>query len=638
MLLSLKGLKLKNFKGLPSFTFHPGGADALISGSNETGKTTIVDAFNWLLFGKDSNGAANFQLKPVDGEGNERHNLDTEVEVTLDIDGTTLVLMRRFKEKYTKKRGESRKSFTGHTTDFFIDEVPAKEKEFIAEVARIIDIETFKLVTNPYEFNNLPWLKRRDILFEMCGDANDGDVVETLFPAITDKDKANTLINIVNGCGVDDHKKKVKAKQTDINNELKQIPVRVDEHSSLINDTPPPDPKKISIREGQIEEQQKKLSKLQTNEQLSSKQTSLNEVNSKISKATGNAQDQANEKKKPINKAIDALTSEYRDISNQIKVLQNDITLDKKRNKTTTNALEQLRKEWKTIKAENPVIKTDCPYCDQPLPEDKVDSAREKFNQDNAKQLEENQTEGKRLKQVSESMEAMIEKATEKADELSAQLPSIEKQGVEKKKELKDVYIPVDVKGLNKEKDILESEISGMENGTSIQEKGCLEKISEINGEIKELRAQEATYQASKDSRSRIVDLEAQEKTLAAAYEDLESELFLIEQFTVRKVEMVENQVNGAFKMATFKLFKIQINGGIEPCCETLHNGVPYNHGLNNAARINVGLDIISTLSEYYEFKAPIFIDNSESVNEIIPMDTQVISLAVSTDKKLVIS
>lgn len=70
--------------------------------------------------------------------------------------------------------------------------------------------------------------------------------------------------------------------------------------------------------------------------------------------------------------------------------------------------------------------------------------------------------------------------------------------------------------------------------------------------------------------------------------------------------------------------------------CETLYEGVPYGSGLNNAAKINVGLDIINTLSEHYGILAPIFVDNAEAVTKFINVDAQLISLVVSEkDKQL---
>lgn len=110
----------------------------------------------------------------------------------------------------------------------------------------------------------------------------------------------------------------------------------------------------------------------------------------------------------------------------------------------------------------------------------------------------------------------------------------------------------------------------------------------------------------------------------------------MTEEFVRTKVHLLEEKINSKFKYARFKLFKDQINGGLEETCETLYEGVPYSSGLNNAARINVGLDIINTLNDYYGITAPIFVDNSEAVTKLINTNSQILSLIVSEkDKQL---
>ena len=101
-------------------------------------------------------------------------------------------------------------------------------------------------------------------------------------------------------------------------------------------------------------------------------------------------------------------------------------------------------------------------------------------------------------------------------------------------------------------------------------------------------------------------------------------------------MQLLEEKINSKFKHARFKLFDQQINDGLRENCETLYKGIPYSSGLNNAARINIGLDIINTLSDHYDFAAPIFVDNSEAVTKLIDVNAQVISLVVSeVDKEL---
>ena len=107
----------------------------------------------------------------------------------------------------------------------------------------------------------------------------------------------------------------------------------------------------------------------------------------------------------------------------------------------------------------------------------------------------------------------------------------------------------------------------------------------------------------------------------------------MIEQFERARSNYITDQVNDLFEGVEWRLFKDQINGGLTETCDPLgKNGVPFSEGMNQAQRIQVGLQIIKTLSRYYGKSAPILIDNRESVTNIPDTDLQVISLIVSPD------
>jgi cell division protein FtsB len=161
------------------------------------------------------------------------------------------------------------------------------------------------------------------------------------------------------------------------------------------------------------------------------------------------------------------------------------------------------------------------------------------------------------------------------------------------------------------------------------------EAIESLKSSIQELQDKVDSVRQREKGEQRINELKQQERDLAAEFEKLEGELFLTEEFIRTKVNLLEAKINSKFKMARFKLFDQQINGGLSETCQTMFNGVPYD-SLNNAARINVGLDIVATLQEHYGFEMPVWIDNRESIVNLVQMDCQVISLVVSAlDKKL---
>src|SRR5699024_2857755 len=215
-------LKLTNFKGIKSFELNANGEDMKVFGENATGKTTIFDAFVWLLFGKDSQNSTQFEIKTL-RDGKPIHKLNHEVEATLLVNGQELTLKKVYKEKWTKKRGSVTESFSGHTTDYYIDGVPSKKKEYDEMIGSIVNEDVFKLLTNPLYFNEqLKWQDRRKTLLEIAGDITDEEIISS-------NESLAKLTEILGNRSIHDHKKVIAAKRKEINQELERIPIRIDE-------------------------------------------------------------------------------------------------------------------------------------------------------------------------------------------------------------------------------------------------------------------------------------------------------------------------------------------------------------------------------------------------------------------------
>jgi hypothetical protein len=186
------------------------------------------------------------------------------------------------------------------------------------------------------------------------------------------------------------------------------------------------------------------------------------------------------------------------------------------------------------------------------------------------------------------------------------------------------------------EKQKIETEIRELKEASEQSIQSIYGEVAELKMKRDQLQGELGKFIVADQSQKRIDELKAQERVLGAEFEKLEGELYLTEEFIRTKVNLLEERINSKFKYVTFQLFDQQINGGLTETCQTLFNGVPYDKGLNNAARINSGLDIINTLSEHYGFSAPIFVDNAEAVTKLIDTKSQVISLVVSEmDKAL---
>ena len=165
-------------------------------------------------------------------------------------------------------------------------------------------------------------------------------------------------------------------------------------------------------------------------------------------------------------------------------------------------------------------------------------------------------------------------------------------------------------------------------------ERDALESsVSRLNVELSKVSRVLAAKAQLDETRARVEELKKEQRAQAAALEEIDRKLAMCEDFTRYRCQFITDSVNSRFNLARFRLFIEQVNGGLADCCDVMVDGVPYAD-LNNAMQINVGLDIIGTLSEHYGLRVPLVVDNAESVTRLQEIDTQVIRLVVSEQDK----
>ena len=149
---------------------------------------------------------------------------------------------------------------------------------------------------------------------------------------------------------------------------------------------------------------------------------------------------------------------------------------------------------------------------------------------------------------------------------------------------------------------------------------------TEIDGVKAELQKKEQIEKAQK----RIDELNEQKKALQREKAQLQAKDDLLADFERAKMDEVERRVNALFQFVQFKMYRTQIEDAKQvPDCVCYIDGVRYSDK-NNAGKINAGLDVINTLCVFHRVNAPVFIDNAESVNEFIPVASQLITLVVT--------
>ena len=315
--------------------------------------------------------------------------------------------------------------------------------------------------------------------------------------------------------------------------------------------------------------------------------------------------------------------------------------------KLETN-VDQLRQKWtETYNHEFTFEQDDtCPACGQALPEAKLAAARDKalanYNAHKSQVLEDIDNEGKLSKK---SIEEMLEKNTQteqlitenksKWAEVGNKITAAEKAVATWEKQEKDYAMDEDYLRKQDQKEAIEKQIEILRTKGADAINEVRFTLQEKDAHISECETALAEIQQREKGLERIEALKAQEKHLATEYEALEQELYLTEQFVKTKVKLLEGNINSKFLHARFKLFEEQVNGAIAECCNTTFQGIPYNSALNNSSRINIGLDIINTLSAHFSFAAPIWMDNAEAVTKLLPTRGQQIKLYVSEADKV---
>ena len=597
MQIKIKTLKLENFKGIKNLTIDFKDTTN-IYGDNAVGKTTIFDAYSWLLWDKDSLNRKDFAIKPYDKNGEEVHNLESVVEGDFSFDDTDLNLKKIYKEVWTKKRGSTQAEFTGHTTDYYINSVPVKKKEYNERIESVLSEDNFNLLSNPLYFNQfLVKTERREILLSLIEDVKPEDIISK------NKDLKDLDLETYT---VDELKKIAKDSARKINKDIESIPARIDElDKSKIHDI---DFDALEFR---------KRSTL----------PAIKEIDEKLADASkmADGMTEITEKITALQKEKSDLAEKYQNKRFEVNLKNKNVLLEKEHDKLALEEakknveklkelVENSREEWQEVHKEQYQGDFKCPTCGQDLLPDQIEKTMANFNKKKSEKL------------------ASIE---EKAKDLKIKIEECEKLiAIYEVKEYKEEDLPTEpirLKEIDKELDEAKTKLSDF---SLDDKKDLLEKKDSLNADLEEINKKLSLQGQNEKIDERIKELEGQEKELAKAYEEQQRIIYLCEEYTKAYVDLVSDKINDSFDLVKFKLFENQINGGITETCEATFKGVPYSD-INNAAKINAGLDVINSLSDKLDLKVPIFIDNAESVNELIKTGTQLVRLVVSKDKEL---
>lgn len=652
-------LVLINFKGQKHLEVNFNPDVTYITGDNATGKTTIMDAFLWVLFGKDSQNRADFNIKTLDAEGKAIHKLEHEVTAVIDVDGIQTTFRRCYKENWVKKRGAVEPVLDGHSVDYFVDDVPLSKREYDSRVYAICPEQLFRQITNPAYFPSLKMQDQRAMLFDIAGNITNDDVLKYL---VTDKNKDMyaPLIEALNSRkSLDDFKKQTVSQKNLIKKEVSDIPGRIEENNRNMPEAQDWDAIRAQIAEkkSQIQDYDAQIADLsKASESVSahknSLRTKINDNLNRIDTLKREVRKSANEeyetwylllqdKKNELSRSEGSINS----LSGTLEYQKKEVSLFNQQKQGLLNVYHQLKEEEFSVNEDELV----CPTCGRLFDGDdyvsRLETMKNNFNNKKIQKIDANVSEGKRLAGRIEDAEKLVAETEQKltdAVKLKDGLQrEIEQMGTHKPEQIQ----PEDAEKLlseNAEYQALQKQITewtdDLNKPYSVADTSDLRsKKNDLQLEVDTLNRELAKEDQIIRTTKRNEELEQQLRSMQqdiAACEQIEMTIL---EFMKAKVSLVEQRINSAFSYVKFKLFDTQVDGTEYDTCECMVDGTPYSD-LNTAKKMNAGIDIINALCRAKGVTAPIFIDNRESVSELISCPSQLINLMVQRGSKLTIN
>lgn len=647
--MKIQNIKLENFAGVKSAEYKLNGREAVITGENDLGKSTIFDSLVYLLTDKNSTLDKGWTPKTRDIDGAEKHHLNHTVEITFDVDGNPSTLSKVYHETYKKKRGSNSEEFSGHTTDYFVDDVPTKESDFEKTVLELTGAESTEQILSTiipnYFAKEMTWQDRRKVLLDIVGDIEFDDVINA-------NKELTDLENYVNKnedgsarYSVDELKEIAKAKRKKINKELEEIPARIDEverskpEVSVKNETEVKN--SIKSNKKSLTEIENKIDEAKATDGQSEILAQKIEIKNKIANIKDKLREESSKKREAFENKQSELQSKVSEESQKVSDLEYEISklsqelLDKRETR------DLLAKKFRDISNmqwdESNEI---CPVCNRKLEQSDIDQAKATFNERKSNQLDEINAIGKEVsKTVIADLEAELNAKENELAKAESSLDQVKKnleqfiqnnnqdqlnEGYDSNPEIKELEQQleklnkttktVDIKGLEVEKNAIEQSLSLLNS-----ELNKFELIAQLNERIKALKAQE--------------------KKLSSAFLETEKVLDLVDEYTRTLVSLLDEKINSKFKNVKFQLFEEQVNGGIKEICEVLvpsrdGSDVPFANA-NTGGKMLAGFEIVNTLQKHYGLNLPVFIDNFESLSTTLPKhEMQVIYLQVVKGQK----
>lgn len=644
MRLTLNRMVLDNFKGVKHMEIDFSEGRTEITGANATGKTTIVDAFCWVLWNKNASGDApgsdNFREKPLDDSGNEVHYLETTVELNCKLDGSAFDLKRKQTENWVKKRGSVDAQFQGNVSTYWINGVETKKQDFDQRIKALADGETMRLIGSLSAFNHLEWKKRRQQLLDLADRDVDGDLLQ--------RDEYRPIADEIAERNITpDELRKVLADQRKaINAELKMMPVRIDEAKKAI---PEFKPNEVKDAEYMVNDLKKDIERVDEQIIEAKAQTGGNNqgqmlaLEQEILSIKRRLMDDHDAQRRKLQAEADAAGKQFREAADLVAEAKKDLAFHEDRLNKAKAQRDALRERYMERKRKPIDVSDTCPTCGQPLPIEKVEATRAKAEQEKREALAQIQVDGKRTAEDVVSNEIDIAKIKDVLAEREQRVEAAQTAREAANNALVNFPAQPDFNGESRLSEA-QKQLEALKAEQTVAPDEKIRQLTERKAELRAIIERNQAVLLKRDTgleaEQRIKTYEARMVELGAQLSETEIKIALAEKFMQDRCGALEASINSNFPTVRWKLFDTQINGGITddctcmiPCREGL---VPYDSA-NTASQIAADVEVVDVLSKHYDIWVPLFVDGAESVNVLPKIDSQMIALTVSADPVLTV-
>lgn len=631
--LKLKQIIIEHFEGTTHriIDFAKDGV-TIIEGDNETGKSSVMNAFFWVFANRHPYGSISFSARPKDVETGELlTDLITKVTVHCEINNMPT--------SFAKTASGGKNSVIGYE----VNGVPyGRKMDFDNKLNEICDADTFALLCSPRTFNQIAKIEqRRALLMSLAGNV-DYTALESNYPAISQALASNKSVK--------DLKLEMTAKRKDADGKLKNIPSLISENEMKVDTTT--DFAKV---QKELESKKKELSDIDTEIAGSAVPVDLtaqngirkqiSDIQQKISEKETLYNSKERDERRKIDETISQETYKLSRLQKEKELCETDLKTIGQKLESQKNGGQELEGKLKslqnmTFEPDSNAIPDKCNYCDRPYSASdialKTTSLEEDFNYKKSKDIEvcelsidETLDRYKNLKadyevtfKALESVNVRIENATNSISEAKSKLSLVKVASAYRDEDTEYAKFTDTLQELN----FSLSKLSAPVDTSDIDQ--LKSKKETIQGEINNLTSQLFAKDNNESLQKRVIELKQSQSVYAQTVSDCDNVLEQIKDYNKQKLTIVENSVNTLFSTVKFKLFEDNItNDEQKEICDCTYKGVTYGDTLNKGATVAAGVEIVNAFAKKMELNLPLFIDDAEGCFYPLQTDAQLIKL-----------